>query len=443
MPHSKQHDDKALPTGSLVFTAMLLVVIPFVPLVLWDTAVNREGSYVRFYQDRIEPHGLLVGFRNLWTEAGVCTPFSLTIIFAFAAWSLLLMWLIPGKEVHGPVTPHGNVPKYKDNGFACYVLTMAAFCVLTLVLKRHGLSPSVVYDHFQEIIVSLNVISLVFCLFLYLKGLYMPSSTDSGSSNWFLFDYYWGTELYPRVFGFDVKVFTNCRFGLMAWALLICCFAIKSYELHGYRDCVMVTTVLQLIYLTKFYWWEAGYYNTIDIILDRAGFYICWGCLVFVPTLYTSASLYVAANPLDLGHGLEVALLAGGLGFIAINYWADQQKQEVRKSGGKCLIWGKKPLLMRAKYRLNNGETRENLLLASGFWGLSRHFHYLPEIGLSFCWCATTGFSSLMPFTYVIFLTILLFHRSLRDEQKCTQKYGEYWQQYKKMVPYRIVPFIY
>lgn len=34
-----------------------------------------------------------------------------------------------------------------------------------------------------------------------------------------------GTELYPRIFGFDVKVFTNCRFGMMYWALV-------SYTAH-------------------------------------------------------------------------------------------------------------------------------------------------------------------------------------------------------------------
>lgn len=29
--------------------------------------------------------------------------------------------------------------------------------------------------------------------------------------------------------------------------------------------------------------WETGYLSTIDIMHDRAGYYICWGCLVWVP----------------------------------------------------------------------------------------------------------------------------------------------------------------
>ena len=47
----------------------------------------------------------------------------------------------------------------------------------------------------------------------------------------------------------------------------------------------------QLVYIAKFYWWETGYLRSLDIMHDRAGFYICWGCLVWVPSVYTSASL--------------------------------------------------------------------------------------------------------------------------------------------------------
>jgi 7-dehydrocholesterol reductase len=88
--------------------------------------------------------------------------------------------------------------------------------------------------------------------------LFAPSSTDCGSSGNFIFDYYWGTELYPRIFGFDVKVFTNCRFGMMIWAVLVYIDALKSYELHGFVDSMVVSAILQLAYISKFFWWEAG-----------------------------------------------------------------------------------------------------------------------------------------------------------------------------------------
>lgn len=32
-----------------------------------------------------------------------------------------------------------------------------------------------------------------------------------------------------------------------------------------------------------------------------AGFYICWGCLVWVPSIYTSPGMYLVNHPVNLG----------------------------------------------------------------------------------------------------------------------------------------------
>jgi len=34
-------------------------------------------------------------------------------------------------------------------------------------------------------------------------------------------------------------------------------------------DSMLVNTVLMLVYITKFFWWEAGYWCTMDIAHDR------------------------------------------------------------------------------------------------------------------------------------------------------------------------------
>ena len=47
-----------------------------------------------------------------------------------------------------------------------------------------------------------------------------------------------------------------------------------------------VTAFLTNIYLAKFFAWETGYFNTLDITLDRGGFYLCWGCLCWVQVQY-------------------------------------------------------------------------------------------------------------------------------------------------------------
>ncbi|XP_064626173.1 uncharacterized protein LOC135486924 [Lineus longissimus] len=425
-----------------IVPVFLIAFTPNMVILLWYTAVHTDGSFMelgRYFQRE----GVIPGMVKIWSGIQIVSMFSLSVVIGYSTFALLLMKFVPGRTFKGPVTPKGNTPVYKDNGFACYIISMTAFSLLTVALKQYGYSTSIVYDKFDEILATLCVFSLVFCLMLYIKGINWPTTTDSGSSGNFIFDYYWGTELYPRIFGFDVKTFTNCRFGMTVWPLLVAVHAIKSYELYGFVDSMFVSALLQFLYMTKFFWWEAGYMWTIDIMLDRAGYYICWGCLVYVPGLYASPSLYLVNHPVQLGLPLTVFLLVGGALSIYVNYWADEQKQHVRKSNGDCLVWGAKPDIIRASYVLENGEKRESILLASGFWGVARHFHYLPEWMLSFAWSVPALFNNIMPYIYFLWLVILLTHRSFRDDEKCGKKYGKFWTEYRQRVPYRVIPGIF
>ncbi len=46
----------------------------------------------------------------------------------------------------------------------------------------------------------------------------------------------------------------------------------------------------------KFFYWETGYFNTIDITMDRAGYYLCWGCLVWVQVIRYLLSKHLPAK---------------------------------------------------------------------------------------------------------------------------------------------------
>jgi 7-dehydrocholesterol reductase len=134
------------------------------------------------------------------------------------------------------------------------------------------------------------------------------------------------------------------------------------------------------VYNFKFFLWETGYFNSMDIQHDRAGYYICWGCLVWVPAVYASPALYVAsvAPAVTLGRDVSALIAVLGLLSIWINYDSDVQRQEFRASGGKTLVWGKQPQIVTAEYKVmkhGKWETKKSLLLASGWWGLARHFH--------------------------------------------------------------------
>lgn len=73
--------------------------------------------------------------------------------------------------------------------------------------------------------------------------------------------------------------------------------------------------------------WETGYWNTMDIAHDRAGYYLCWGCLNWVPAIYTSQPLLLAAKPYQLPTPLAAAIFLAGAACVYINYDCDRQRQ--------------------------------------------------------------------------------------------------------------------
>jgi 7-dehydrocholesterol reductase len=426
-----------MPT--LASILLMLCAPPFV-IVLWYTNVALGGSLLSLWE-LCSREGLFTTVYAVWRPVMFGTPEAWMMLGAFGGLQLLLMRVVPGRSFHGPVTPRGNIPVYRANGPLAFAITLALYWFGAFHLRLF--SPGIVYDHFGGILGALNLSALILCLILYVKGRVAPSSSDTEHSGSPGFDFYRGTELYPRILGWDVKQFTNCRIGMMGWAVIILSFAAKQRELYGLSDSMLVSVALQLIYITKFFCWETGYLRTLDIVHDRAGFYICWGCLVWLPGVYTSTTLYLVNHPRHLGIPLAITILILGATCVMTTYLADLQRQHVRATNGRCRVWGTQPRIIRARYFTETRDPGQSLLLASGFWGISRHFHYLTEILGAFFWSVPALFEHFMPYVYVTFLVILLAHRAIRDDRRCARKYGQDWERYCRLVPYRIVPGLY
>jgi 7-dehydrocholesterol reductase len=258
-----------------------------------------------------------------------------------------------------------------------------------------------------------------------------------------LFDFFQGVELHPTLMGLSLKQLVNCRLSMMGWSALLFCFAAHQIDTTGSLSSSMaVSAGLLIAYLFKFFVWETGYLGSLDIMHDRFGYYICWGVLVWVPAVYTVSGQYLVEHPIELHPVWAVALALLGLAALWMNYAADEQRQRVRATGGKTTVWGRAPEVLRAKYRTADGEERESLLLVSGYWGLARHFHYLPELVVALVWALPAGAAAL-PYFYVTFLAILLIDRAGRDDRRCHAKYGATWEEYRRRVPYKIVPGLY
>jgi 7-dehydrocholesterol reductase len=366
---------------------------------------------------------------------------SLSIILIFAVVQALLLIYVPGATHKGPLTPAGNRPTYKLNGVACYVITAA---LLAGAFYTNVVPLALVYDSLGEILLLISCFAFVLCIFLYFKGLYFPSSNDSGSSGNIVWDFYWGTELHPQISNsFNLKQYCNCRLGMMGWhAILLCCIA-KQLSTGSVSLALLASVIIQEVYIGKFFLWEGGYFASLDIMHDRFGYYICWGVLCWIAGVYTLVAQYLTLHSPVLSPFQFFLIVATGIFLTWANYDADAQRQRVRDTNAKCTVWGKPPKILMAKYKTTDGKEHQNILLLSGWWGLSRHAHYVTEILTSLMWSLPAGTQHALPYFYVVYLTVLLFDRSYRDEQRCRTKYGSYWKKYCQIVKYSVIPFVY
>ena len=417
----------------------LMLVCPVFVFLFWYTITQLQGSLAALWE-LFKQEGFFQGIYFITKPYFWGSTTAWLILITFIIFELALMRLLPGAIYQGPITPKGNVPLYKENGPLAFFTSMLIFCIASFGFKLF--SAAILYDHLGHLLGALNLLSLLVCVFLYVKGRFFPSTTDSGITQNILFDYYWGTELYPQIKGWNIKQFIACRFGMMSWGLFLISYCAKQAELGELSNSMLVSVGLQFIYLTKFYLWEKGYLRSLDMMHDRAGFYICWGCMVWVPCVYTSPSMYLVLHPIQLNNILALLIFALGTASIMINYFADKQRLNTRALNGDTKVWGKKPITLIAQYRTEQGDEKQTLLLASGWWGVSRHFHYIPEITGTFFWSVPALFTHIAPYFYVSFLSVLLVDRAFRDDQRCKEKYGHYWQQYCQLVPYRIIPFL-
>lgn len=262
----------------------LICVCPPTVMLMWYTNTMLNGSLTALFS-MFAQQGFLNSLVTIWQPYWLGSPTAWLMIAAFAVFELSLMRLVPGKRFLGPITPKGNIPVYKANGFATYVMTLLTFCVASFAFDLFP--ATIIYDHLGAIFGALNIASLMVCALLYLKGRFAPSSTDSGTTGNVLFDYYWGTELYPTVLGWNIKQFINCRFGMMSWGIILISYAAKQTELYGLSNSMLISVGLQLLYITKFFLWERDIYaRWILCMIARAFIFVgaaSCGCRVFIP----------------------------------------------------------------------------------------------------------------------------------------------------------------
>ncbi|KAH7412849.1 ergosterol biosynthesis ERG4/ERG24 [Cadophora sp. MPI-SDFR-AT-0126] len=366
--------------------------------------------------------------------------------FAWLAFQVVLFQYLPTKISTGQLTPAGHRLEYRTNGLLAWLVSHVLFSGAVAV----GIvDAAIIAKNWGQLLVVANLTGFLLAGLAYLKARVWPTyEKDSKFSGSFFYDLYMGVELNPRIGqSFDFKLFTNTRPGIVAWTLIDLSFLALQKQLHGcITNSIILATSLHTIYVLDLFINEDWYVRTIDITHDHFGFYLGWGSLAWLPSMYTLQVQYLALhNPpaSDLSDLATVCIACVGVAAYALFRSVNYQKDLVRRTEGECMIWGRKAKVLRVKYRTGEGGMHSTVLSCGGWWGLARHVNYVGDLVMAYAMCATCGLENLLPWTYAIFMTILLIHRSWRDEERCAKKYGKGWEAYCEKVRWTMIPGFY
>lgn len=336
-----------------------------------------------------------------------------------------------------------------------------------------------IWDNYLQLLTANLVIAFALACYVYVRSFSVRRGNEDkrelaagGLSGNLVYDWFLGRELNPRIevpfFGtIDLKVFCELRPGLLGWLILDYAFVAHQYKTYGYvTDSIVLITLFQTSYVLDSYWMEPAILTTMDITTDGFGFMLAFGDLVWVPFIHSLQARYLAVHPVQLGpYGTLGVLAVQAVGYYIFRS-ANNEKDRFRND----------PNDPRVAHLETMETSAGKKLLVSGWWGRARHINYLGDWVMGWAQCLTTGVAGYliqhsvpstfpggtqrteetkvvqgeargwgMVFTYffVLYFATLLVHRGLRDEERCEQKYGEDWEEYKQRVPWRIIPGVY
>ncbi|KAK0645809.1 delta(14)-sterol reductase like protein [Cercophora newfieldiana] len=392
--------------------------------------------------------------------------------------SALLYRILPGTEVEGTVLANGGRLKYKFNGLASALFTVAICAAGTVAQGAEFPLWTFIADNYLQILTANIIIAYSLATFVYVRSFSVkPGNKDlrllaeGGKTGNMMYDWYIGRELNPRVTlpfigEIDIKEWMEVRPGLLGWALMDMAFVAKQYRQFGYvTDSILFVTVVQCFYVLDCYIVEPNILTTMDITTDGFGFMLSFGDLVWVPFLYSQQTRYLSTHPNQLG----TLGLAGVASILAVAFsifrLSNNQKNAFRTNPDD-------PSVAHLKYIQTKAGTR---LLISGWWGVARHINYFGDWLQSWPYSLPTGLAGytilaagtkaegaitmldgrevvagdskgwgmIFTYFYILYFGVLLIHRDGRDDEKCSKKYGEDWEKYKKIVRWKIIPYIY
>ncbi|KAL8484148.1 hypothetical protein ACS0TY_026736 [Phlomoides rotata] len=351
------------------------------------------------------------------------------MLLIFVAYLGIAGSILPGRSVPGVSLSDGTRLHYRCNGLLLLVL----FVILLGIGGWIDLvSPTAIADRGLELLSTTLIFSVIVTFLLYVAGCrsrHQSSSLKPHITRNLIHDWWFGIQLNPQFMGIDLK-FYFVRAGMMAWLLINLSVLVKCIQETNLSQSMILYQLFCALYILDYFLHEEYMTSTWDIIAERLGFMLVFGDLVWIPFTFSIQGWWLLKNEVELTTAAVIAnCLVFLLGYMVFR-GANKQKH-VFKKNPKALIWGRPPKVIGGK------------LLASGYWGIARHSNYLGDLLVALSFSLPCGISSPVPYFYPIYLFILLIWRERRDEVRCAEKYKEIWAEYRKLVPWRIFPYIY
>ncbi|KAG2393950.1 hypothetical protein C9374_003714 [Naegleria lovaniensis] len=384
-------------------------------------------------QKSIGEYFVVFGFMSFSILIHLYLP--LPSIYVFKAYLIYFVFqyamarFLPGKIVKGLPLEDGTVLEYNCNGLQAYLITLVLFFTGGhLGWWRY----SIVYDHLLEFVAITSIFHWCYWLIVFIKGRMLKKREYNDG---LLREIWLGAERNPRILGVDCKLFFDGRPSLLTWVVVAFSYASVQYEKYGTISTPMAMyLIFSFLYMLDFFVTEDQFITGFEIYQERFGFMLSWGNFVWMPFVCTAQAYYLIEwSDLPLWGVIAVSVL-WIFGYVVARL-SNAQKDKFKRDPNAPFL-GIKP-----KY-IETEQGRK--VLVNGFWSLSRHPNYFGELANSLSFGLMCGFDKgIFPYSYSIFIWVLLFTRYERDHKKMKQKYGKSFERYCSLVPYKIIPYVY
>ncbi|XAR64630.1 Delta(14)-sterol reductase [Bertholletia excelsa] len=366
---------------------------------------------------------------NSTLQALIPSSTSILMLLGFFAYLAIAGSIVLGRVTPGVTLSDGTRLYYRCNGLFTLILLLT---LLGIGVRVNIISATAVADRGLELLSVTFIFSFLVALVLFVAGRrshHKSSSLKPLVTGNVVHDWWFGIQLNPQFMGIDLKFFF-VRAGMMGWLMINLSILAKSVEDGNLSPSMMLYQIFSVVLYCGLLFYEEYMTSTWDIIAEKLGFMLVFGDLVWIPFTFSIQGWWLLSNKVELTTAAMIANCF--VFFIGYRVFRGANKQKhVFKKNPKAPIWGRPPKVIGGK------------LLASGYWGIARHCNYLGDMLVAVSFSLPCGISSPIPYFYPIYLLILLIWRERRDEARCAQKYKDVWAEYCKLVPWRILPYIY